>query len=155
LPFNLGILFFILIIQILGSLAFNSALYFLKNNLKNNFNQIFERLYMFIGLVEIGTSVGDVLSESKILEGKLFSKRRFSQVGIRIQTLIKRWQINGLSPKIESSEIVKEIWHLKEENFTLFLKQVEILKFIVLAFFFLPAYFLYLYSIFQYFLEAS
>ncbi len=154
LPLDFIILFVILCMQIVAIFVFNGILSLLKKQIFMKFNQAIEGLYMFVSLVEIGLPVSQVLSESKVMEGDLVRHKKFTQVKNRLETLINRWKDNGISPKVESAEIIKEVWHLKEVNFEVFLKQADILKFMVLAFFFLPAYFIYLYSIFKFFLEA-
>ena len=70
-----------------------------------------------------------------------------------MKKLISRLKETGLSPRDEAREIIFEIWHLQEENFAKFTRIVQVLKFTTLVFFFLPAYFLYLYSIFKFFMD--
>jgi hypothetical protein len=154
LPLNYTNLSIILMIQITAIVIFNGALSQMKKLIFLKFNQSIEGLYMFVSLVEIGLPVGQVLLESKVLEGDLVRHKKFSQIATRLETLINRWKENGISPKIEAGEVIKELWHIKEVAFDKFLKQVDILKFLVLAFFFLPAYFFYLYSIFRFFIES-
>ncbi|MBC7429837.1 MAG: hypothetical protein H7336_14580 [Bacteriovorax sp.] len=154
LPLHFESLMIILFIQSAGVLAFNGILSQMKNRIFLKFNQSIERLYLFVSLVEIGLPVGQVLSESKVMEGDLVRHKKFSQIANRLEALITRWKDNGISPKIESGEVIKELWHIKEVAFLQFLKQLDMLKFMVLAFFFLPAYFLYLYSIFKFFMES-
>lgn len=152
-PLNPIHLFVICSLQILGVIVFNAFLTRIKKYLFNKFDQAIERLYLFVSLIEIGMPVGQILAESKVLEGDLMHNKVFSPCASRLVSLVKRWSENGLSPKIEATEIIKELWHLKEVCFERFLKHLDQLKFTVLAFFFLPAYFFYLYSIFQFFME--
>ena len=153
LPLNIIHLLLIFTIQIVGILAFNLSLKKLKFYTFNKFSKAIERLYLFVSLIEIGIPVSQTLSESQVLEGDLMKQKLFSPCASRLMTLVNRWKENGISPKIEAAEIIRELWHLKEVNFERFLKHLEALKFITLAFFFLPAYFFYLYSIFQFFME--
>ncbi|MBC7714897.1 MAG: hypothetical protein H7177_16235 [Rhizobacter sp.] len=154
LPLNFGFLFLILVIQSAAIFVFNFILSQMKKRIFTKFNHSIESLYLFVSLVEIGLPVSQVLSESKVLEGDLMKHKKFSQLAGRLEALIGRWKDNGISPKIETGEVIKEIWHIKEVAFLEFLKQVEVLKFIVLALFFLPAYFIYLYSIFKFFIAS-
>lgn len=153
LPLNLSDLLIILIMQVTGVLVFNLVLSKLKIRTFHKFSQAIERLYLFVSLVEIGMPVSQTLAESKVLEGDLMKNKHFSPCASRLETLINRWKENGISPKVEAGEIIRELWHLKEVSFERFLKHLDTLKFIILAFFFLPAYFFYLYSIFQFFME--
>ncbi len=89
-----------------------------------------------------------------MLEADLGKHKKFSQVNTRLESLVNRWKESGISPKLEAGEVVKEVWHLKDVNFEAFLKQTDLLKFMALAFFYLPAYFIYLYSIFKFFIQS-
>lgn len=153
LPLKISDLMIILVVQIFGILIFNLALKKLKIHTFHKFSKAIERLYLFVSLVEIGIPVSQTLAESKVLEGDLMKNKLFSPCASRLTALVTRWKENGISPKTEASEIIRELWHLKEVSFERFLKHLDTLKFIVLAFFFLPAYFFYLYSIFQFFME--
>lgn len=153
LPLKISVLIIILMIQIAGILIFNLALRKLKNSTFDKFSEAIERLYLFVSLVEIGIPVSQTLVESRVLEGGFMKNKLFSPCASRLVTLVNRWKENGISPKVEAGEIIRELWHLKEVSFERFLKHLDALKFIILAFFFLPAYFFYLYSIFQFFME--
>ena len=153
LPLNLFMLFIIALFQLAGIVVFNAALKKIKFLTFKKFNQAIERLYLFHCLSEVGLSITHTLTESQVLKGDLMTQKVFSPCASRLTTLVNRWTQNGISPKAETHEIIKEVWHLKEVTFERFLKHLDLLKFIILAFFFLPAYFLYLYSIFQFFME--
>jgi len=140
LQFSGGALFFVLVKK-----------YQLKTFTK--FNKAIEELYLFSGLMDIGLNLNEILLRSGILQGNLVSFKIFENLSGRVKKLIARLKETGLSPKDETQEIIKEIWHLQETNFRKFTKKVQVLKFVILAFFFLPAYFLYLYSIFQFFMD--
>jgi hypothetical protein len=155
LPLKSSDLIIILMVQIFGILVFNIALRKFKNHMFHKFSEAIERLYLFVSLVEIGMPVSQTLAESRVLEGGLMNHKLFSPCASRLVTLVNRWKENGLSPKIESQEIIKELWSLKENSFEQFNKGVDGLKFCVTAFFFLPAYFFYLYSIFEYFMKLN
>ena len=153
LPLTFSILMIIFMFQATGVFIFNVLLKKIKNQTFKKFNQAIERLYLFHALSEIGLSITQTLQESQVMQGDLVTHKVFSPCASRLLGLINRWSQNGMSPKSETQEIVAEVWHLKESAFTRFLKHLDLLKFIILAFFFLPAYFLYLYSIFQFFME--
>jgi hypothetical protein len=153
LPLAFSSIMIICLLQLMGVIIFNAFLKKIKNFIFYKFDQAIERLYLFVSLVEIGLPVSQILAESKVLEGELMKHKAFSPCASRLTSLVKRWSENGISPKIESGEIIKELWNLKEMSFERFLKYLDALKFSILAFFFLPAYFFYLYSIFQFFME--
>ena len=141
------------IVQVTAFIAYNFSFLRLKTLGLSRYSQALEQLYFFNGMVEVGLPVNQVLNDSEVLVGALSKHKTFSHCFERLFNLVHRWKENGLSPKAETGEIIREIWHLKEIGYQRFLKHLEVLKFIILAFFFLPAYFFYLYSIFQFFME--
>ncbi len=153
LPLDSFILLLIILVQLSGIFVFNFLLKLIKKRTFNKFNQAISRLYLFGGLSEIGLSFGQVLEESKVMASENWSHRLFLPCARRLSGLVARWKETGLSPVSGSREIIGELWHLKEVSFVRFLKHLDLLKFVILAGFFLPAYFLYLYSIFQFFME--
>lgn len=152
LPLNPWDLILILIIQVIAVFVFNFLIKRFQRNIFSKFNNVIEGLYLFSSMVEVGLPNARVLSESRILEGDLVRYGEFEFCAERMKEHIGRWRENGVSPKVGVSEVIKEVWHLQEMGFSKFIKAVDLIKFSVLAFFFLPAYFYYLYSIFQFFL---
>jgi hypothetical protein len=152
-PLSRNILSIMLIIQLSGMVLFFFLVKKVKTKTFSKFSKAIEELYLFSGLLEIGLPLNEILVRSGILKGELVSYKLFDNLSGRMKKLIDRLKETGLSPKDEAQEIIREIWHLQEENFLKFTKIVQIFKFSILVFFFLPAYFLYLYSIFQFFME--
>nr|BDT27896.1 hypothetical protein BHI3_13620 [Bacteriovorax sp. HI3] len=151
LPLHPGDLFFIFCLQALAILVFNFAVKKAQALMFNKFSRVMEGLYLFISMAEVGLSAGRVLADSKVLDGDLMRYREFSFCAERVKEHVQRWRENGVSPRPGVTEVVREVWHLQELCFEKFLKVADLIKFSVLAVFFLPAYFFYLYSIFQYF----
>lgn len=143
----------ILFLQMLGAIVFFYMKVFLYKKTFAELEQIIEKFYKFLSLVDVGIPISKILEYSQINAlGKVKQKdlRSYAQ---RVHSLLTYWQQNGHSPKNEMTEILEDVWALKESLFEAFLKKLEVLKFIVLALFYLPAYFLYLFSIFQFFME--
>jgi len=143
----------ILLLQISGAFIFFKFSKFIKIRQFQKFSEVIERLYLFTNMVELGLSNGKAISESKVLEGSLVTEEVFLLCASRLQTAILKWRDAGVSPKSECKDLLDEVWHQKTMAFEQYLKQLEGLKFSVLACFYLPAYFYYLYSIFQFFME--
>ena len=141
------------VLQISGVIAFFYLVSIFKSKIFYKFSKSIEELYLFTSLLDVGLPLNEILSRSGILNGNLTSYKSFETISFRLNQLVSRLKETGLSPKEESQEIIREIWHLQEESFHKFTKIVQVLKFSILVFFFLPAYFLYLYSIFQFFME--
>jgi hypothetical protein len=153
LPLDPFVLLIIFIVQIMAFIVFNACFCAFKKRIFLSFDEAIEKLYLFVSLAEIGLPINQVLEESKMLEGKFMTNKSFQSFAGRLTGLVGRWKESGFSPKVETGEIIREIWHSKEVSFERFLKHLDLLKFVILAFFFLPAYFFYLYSIFQFFME--
>lgn len=152
-PLSKSIVAFMVALQLSGLVVFFLLVKNVKNKTFSKFSKAIEELYLFSTLLEIGLPLNDILSRSGILQGSFVSFKLFENLSERMKKLIVRLKETGLSLRDEMQEIVRETWHLQDENFQKFTKIVQILKFSILAFFFLPAYFLYLYSIFKFFME--
>lgn len=152
-PPHKSIMFLMLILQLLGVFVFYQLLAMVKKKTFLKFSEAFKELYLFYTLMEVGLPLNEILSRSKLLQGSLMEHKLFGPLATRVKKLIDRLKETGISPKDEAQEIIQGLWHLQEENFHKFTKKVQVLKFSILAFFFLPAYFLYLYSIFKFFME--
>lgn len=146
-------LFIIGSVQLMALILFNVCFMRLRERGLKKYSVALEQLYLFTGMVEVGLPVNFVLGQSNVLNGEIGRHKGFGQCYERLFNLVNRWKEQGLSPKTETQEIINEIWHLKEEGYDRFIKHLDLLKFTILAFFFLPAYFFYLYSIFQFFME--
>lgn len=140
-------------LEIIGTTIFFYLISILKTKIFLPFSKATEELYLFSSLIEVGLPVNEVLQRSRIMQGNLVSHKNFKNLADRLKKLVSRMKETGLSPKEETQEIIREIWHLQEVHFVKFTKMVQVLKFSILAFFFLPAYFLYLHSIFKFFME--
>ena len=140
-------------LEALGALLFFYLVGRLKTKTFLPFAKAIEELYLFSSLMDVGLPINEVQERSRILDGSLASHKNFSELAERLKKLVARMKETGLSPKDEAQEIIRELWHLQEVYFGRFTKMVQILKFGILAFFFLPAYFLYLHSIFKFFME--
>ena len=152
-PLPKEIFFLMIALQILGTVVFFQLVKWLKKRLFAKFSKAIEELYLFSSFLEIGLPLNEILLRTGVLEGGLSSQKIFENLYERVKKLIARLKELGLSPREEMQEIICETWHLQEQNFHKFTRLIQILKFTVLVFFFLPAYFLYLYAIFKFFME--
>lgn len=147
------VMIFMALLQIFGVFLFFFLMKWLKQKSFADFSSALTELYLFSSFLEVGLPLNDVLKRSHILEGRLIHSEQFVNFGGRTRNLISRMKETGLSPRDETHEIIQGMWHFQDENFGKFTKKVQVLKFSILAFFYLPAYFLYLYSIFKFFME--
>lgn len=152
-PPSKTILGFMMILEVLGVIVFFHLMKFLRKNTFAAMSAALTELYLFTSLMNAGLSLNDVLKRSGLMEGTLMNSAKLETFATRTKKLIERMKANGLSPMEEAQEILDGLWHFQDENFIKFTKKVQLLKFCILAFFFLPAYFLYLASIFQFFME--
>lgn len=152
-PLDIFTVTLMLTLEGLGTLVFFYLMRRFKTKSFAPFCAAIEELYLFSALMDVGLPINEVLQRSGILKGSLSGHKFFLNLFTRLKMQIARMKDTGISPKEEVSEIIREIWHLQEVHFHKFTKMVQVLKFAVLAFFFLPAYFLYLFSIFKFFME--
>lgn len=152
-PPNKTIYLLMLILELLGVFVFYQLLVIAKKKTFMKFSEAIKELYLFNTLMEVGLPLNEILARSKILQGSLMEHKLFTPLATRAKKLIDRLKETGLSPREEAHEMVGGLWQLQEENFQKFVKKVQVLKFGILAFFFLPAYFLYMVSIFKFFME--
>lgn len=152
-PLNKGIVLIMIALQLLGGIAFFHLIKRLKTKTFFPFSKAIEELYLFNSLMDVGLPINEVIIRSNIYQGSLFGHKIFRNLANRLKKIVTQMKENGLSPKDEAQEIIREIWHLQEVHFQKFTKMQQALKFSILAFFFLPAYFVYLYSIFKFFME--
>ena len=152
-PIAKSIVISMLGLQVAGIGLFIFGIARLKKSQFLKFNSSIKELYLFTSLLEVGLPLNETLAYSGILSGSLVKFKHFENLANRIKKLIERLKSTGISPKEESHEIIRELWHLQEQTFIKFAKNLQVLKFVILAFFYLPAYFLYLYSIFKFFME--
>lgn len=153
LPVSKLILFFMVLLQLSGMALFFTLILRVKRHTFREMSGAFTELYLFTTLMSVGVSLNDVLKRSNIHNGALMNTPKLNPFALRTKKLIERMKETGLSPKDEAQEILDGLWYFQEEMFEKFTKKVQLLKFCILAFFFLPAYFLYLVSIFQFFME--
>ena len=151
LDFKLGLC--MVALQILGFVLLNFLTSYLKKVKFMPYSSAFEELYLFKALVEVRMQIKTILLESRIMNGALVTLKLFDSLSRRIIYSVERWKASGISPKEESEELIKELWYSQEEQFLDFIKKIEILKFVMMALLFLPAYFLYLAAIFKFFME--
>jgi hypothetical protein len=152
-PLDFMTVVLMLALEGLGAFVFFQVVRHFKVRIFHSFSKAIEELYLFSSLMDAGVPLNDVIQKSGIMFGQLSLHKNFKNLDERLKKVIARMKETGLSPKEETQEIIREIWHMQEVFFLKFTKMVVILKFSILAFFYLPAYFLYLYSIFQFFME--
>lgn len=142
-----------LLIQACGLFLFYQTEKICKKKIFEKFSSAIKEIYLFSCFLDVGLPLNEALLRSGISEGALFKHKVFEGISKRLEGVIQRLKETGLSPKDEVHEIIGQIWQLQEEKFRFFTKYIQMLKFTLLVFFFLPAYFLYLYSIFKFFME--
>jgi hypothetical protein len=153
LPIKWSFAIFILVLQLSGAILFMVFLKSIKRKIFLPFYFAISELYIFSMLYEIGVPLNDALDKSKLLTGSLVKTPKLSGFADRILKLIDRLRQSGVTLGIELGEIKDEIWHFQEQEFIKFTKILQVAKFFTLSFFYLPAYFIYLASIFKFFME--
>ncbi|MGZ3787932.1 MAG: hypothetical protein ACXVLQ_05380 [Bacteriovorax sp.] len=152
-PLDKTILILMLAFEVLGAVIFFKVLHVYKKKTFLKFESAIGEIYLFTTLLEVGLPINEIQQRSKIMEGSLMMHKHFGPLAKRMRKLIDRLKESGLSLREEAQEVTLGLWQLQEDQFLQFTKKTQVLKFGILAFFFMPAYFLYLYSIFKFFME--
>lgn len=106
------------------------------------------KVILFTSLLECGTPLNIALNESDI-----YQLKSLNELLEYIKKFIERGRKTGIFQVEDIEEIRHSFWYQYKEKIIQFKKSLAFLKFLILTFIFLPAYFLYLTSIFQFFME--
>lgn len=150
---DFGITVIMLLLEIFGIITFLKLTAFIKKKCFEIYGTLLSDLYLFNSLFEVGISVNDLIAQSKLIKGEIVLDSKFKMIQTRFEKLISRLKETGISPKEEVYEILNDVWSAQEEEFIRFNKTLTAIKFLILAFFYLPSYFLFLYSLFKIFME--
>jgi hypothetical protein len=153
LPIKLYYSLAVISLQLTGAMVFSILLKNIKRKIFSPFYSSFSEIYIFSVLYEVGLPLNDALDRSNILQGDLVAVPKLANLAERVLKLIDRLRQTGVPIGVEVGEIKQELWHLLDQDFTKFTKLLQMAKFFTLSFFYLPAYFLYLVSIFKFFME--
>lgn len=153
LPIKLGYAVTIIVLQITGAIVFIFFIKKMKRKIFSPFYFSLSEIYFFSVLYEVGVPLNDAIDKSNIMVGDLVAVPKLSVFSDRVLKLIDRLRQTGMPLGVELGEIKQELWHLQDQDFTKFTKLLQMAKFFTLSLFYLPAYFLYLASIFKFFME--
>ncbi len=142
------IIFIILLLQSLGFCLFFLISFKIRKHKFQNLEKDVFKIILFTSLLECGTPLNLALAESQVLQIK-----NLDELLEFIKKFIERGRKTGEFNLDDIEEIRHSFWYHYNEKITIFKKNLEFLKFLILTFLFLPAYFVYLTSIFQFFVE--
>jgi hypothetical protein len=106
-------------------------------------------MYILKSLIGTGIPLKQVIELSRVSQFISTPKDRFKYINLRIVSMLERVQKTGTPVSEEISEIIEEIWFIHNMSFENFLKKTVILKFFIIAAFYLTSYFLFLIELFD------
>ncbi len=124
----------------------------IKERIFGPFGNYFLSLYQFKSLMAVGVPIQKSLKTSSIKDLYEIKDKRFDYVNSRILLIIEKVQRQGLSISSDLSELLDEVWFIKEQSFESFIKRSIGVKFAVMALFFVTGYFIYFFALFALFL---
>ena len=147
----------ILLIQSSGIFCFHYLIWFVE---KRQFSGLFtlnHKLIKFEAMLSSRLSVQEILLQSGISSSKeaLQSSANDQDTGPLwrvVARIVKKWRYYGEPITEEVAEIRNEVSFKFNQKFEIFLDQVKVLKFMILAFFFLAPYFLMIVGLLESFL---
>ena len=149
LPRNFSIDLLIIAIQGSGFFCFFALDKIIRKINLGWFEKSVHSLYSFDSLLEVGLSSAEVISLSKIGTALSVFEDKLPGEHIRLEQILKKWQKQGLPIKVELDGFLQDIWNKVHEKFEVYTKQLQVVKFLILALFFLSSYFIYLTSLFD------
>ena len=138
-------------LQITGVCLYLGGNYLLRKKLFLAFPPYIFTLTTLQALAQAEIPLGLILKKSGL--GSLDNCFPLTHVHKAIEGLIDDWQSKGIPVQGRLNDLLEEIWFLQNTRFEHFLKISNLLKFFCLAGFFLSSYLLYLYSLFNFFLQ--
>lgn len=131
--------------------------YFLIKKLELKMFKIFESslksILLFQSYHEVGYPVNELLNHSNISSSSFFTDTYFSDLKDSFLESFDRLKISGKSMNDDLDSIRVCVFDMREDRLVKFYKKVELIKFLHLGFLYLPAYFIYILSMFKFFVE--
>ena len=151
-PLNYLFLFLIILLQLSGFIFYISFFKWWRHKLFAPLSHYFGSLYILRSLSEVGVAMRSCLAEAAIDQLLQRDVKLLKYVNKHLRQVVNDWQKKGSPIRQELAELVEELWFLQEQQFVAFNKRLVALKFSILICFFLSAYFLYLFSLFDLFM---
>ncbi len=105
-------------------------------------------IYILKSLIGTGLPIQSVINLSKVIDTINMTGEKFKHINTRITIMLERVQKTGTPIAEELGEIVEEVWFIHNLSFENFIKKTVILKFLIVAGFYLTSYFLFLIELF-------
>ena len=148
----LSIDFTIFLIQLSGGLSFWIISNRIKVAMLGWLSNTLGPMTAFHSLLSVGLSCAEVSRFSSIDSAATVLESRFADEHGRMAHLLCEWRERGTSIGGEWKALIDDIWSLGEESLSKYTAGLEMIKFVVLAVFFLGSYFVYIGHLFDRFL---
>lgn len=143
----------IILLQFIGLFLFYFFSKILYKKMFFEFEAVYNELISVYSMIEVGLPLNHCIKNSKISEGTLSCSKSFEKHYDYLNECFDRLKNFGIGPLDDIKCIIGQIRFIQEERLIDFHKKLGLMKFMHLALFFLPAYFIYLASIFKFFME--
>lgn len=117
------------------------------------FESSLKSILLFQSYHEVGYPVNELLNYSKINSSSFFTDNFFGELKESFLQSFERLKNSGKSMKDDLESIRTCIFDMREDRLIKFYKNVGMIKFLHLCFLYLPAYFIYILSMFKFFVE--
>ncbi len=145
--------FCILFLQLCGLFTYYFSIKKLELRMFKIFESSLKSILLFQSYHEVGYPVNELLNYSKINSSSFFTDNFFGELKESFLQSFERLKNSGKSMKDDLESIRTCIFDMREDRLIKFYKNVGMIKFLHLCFLYLPAYFIYILSMFKFFVE--
>lgn len=138
-------------LQLIGVLLFIFTGKVVRKKEFRGFANYFSSIYILRSLVEVGVPIKTAIELSKVGSTTIIRPSYFTHIKTRISRMIERVQKSGTPILSEIEETTNELWYLHDDSFEKYIKKISVLKFGVLALFYLSSYFVFVMELFTHF----
>ncbi len=124
----------------------------IKKNIFIIFESLFYNLYALRAYQNVSMPINQIMTNIDLNFDKYYGYGKFSFIIKRINFMIDNWQKSGIAIKSEIDLIIEEISIIQIQTFDIFVKKTQVLKFAILALFYLTAYLVFLLGLIRSFL---
>ncbi|MCK5073919.1 MAG: hypothetical protein KAQ98_10870 [Bacteriovoracaceae bacterium] len=151
-PIGFSVASIMIFLQVSGIFLFVLIYIIRKKKSFSIYEKYLSTLIVMRALVEVGLGIDKTLQQTSVDEILGSSDLAFETVRHRLEHAIDSWKRRGTNVKTELDDLIAESWFLMEQRFESFLKSLNVLKFLILAVFYMGSYFVYLFHLTSLFL---
>lgn len=142
------ILFLIIFMQLIGSLLFFFIFKKVKKTMMDEIGKIEAPIYTMKALIRVGIPVSLVCERCEMDQLSNLKNKSIRELVERLFYSIDRLKNEGTPIESTLSEILDEVYFIRDQKFNKFINIISFFKFIILALFYLTSYFVFIISLF-------